>query len=219
MCLKKGHLVDQCDKKCRSCNRKHRQSICARIDEPPGDQRRPNGNDISRETPNEHYNCDVYYQGNCAFANSKLHGNQRVEFYSCACAFRQRKSAIVWLLGCNFMPKFKACQFLKSTHQPLGGHELPKTKIQCHITVFTNTKSQELELYAVNFPVIYSPLPSRVNVANYIPSEGLELADNFDDTRAIDVLIGSDYYWRSGSDRSLQQIWIVVVWTNVRPVI
>ncbi len=30
MCLKKGHLVDQCDKSCRirSCKRRHHQSIC-----------------------------------------------------------------------------------------------------------------------------------------------------------------------------------------------
>ena len=28
MCLKKGHLVDQCDKSCRNCKRRHHQSIC-----------------------------------------------------------------------------------------------------------------------------------------------------------------------------------------------
>ena len=27
MCLKRGHLVDQCDKSCRNCKRKHLQSI------------------------------------------------------------------------------------------------------------------------------------------------------------------------------------------------
>lgn len=28
MCLKKGRLVDQCDKSCRNCKRRHHQSIC-----------------------------------------------------------------------------------------------------------------------------------------------------------------------------------------------
>ena len=28
MCLKKGHLVDQCDKSCRNCKQRHHQSIC-----------------------------------------------------------------------------------------------------------------------------------------------------------------------------------------------
>ena len=28
MCLKKGHLVDQCDKSCRNCKGRHHQSIC-----------------------------------------------------------------------------------------------------------------------------------------------------------------------------------------------
>ncbi|XP_044184801.1 uncharacterized protein LOC122964943 [Acropora millepora] len=63
---------------------------------------------------------------------------------------------------------------------------------------------EELELYAVNFPVICSPLPSRVNVANYIHLEGLELADNFDNTESIDVLIGSDYYWDFVSGDSIK---------------
>ena len=54
---------------------------------------------------------------------------------------------------------------------------------------------EEVELYAVNFPVICSPLPSRVNIADYVHLKGLELAENLDNTESIDVLIGSDYYW------------------------
>ena len=55
-CLKNGHDAKNCfkTKRCRHCDGKHHQSICARIDKHTEDQRRPNGNDISRETPNEH---------------------------------------------------------------------------------------------------------------------------------------------------------------------
>lgn len=54
-----------------------------------------------------------------------------------------------------------------------------------------------LELYALDFPVICSPLPNKIKVADYVHLEGLDFADNFDntDSKSIDVLIGSDYYW------------------------
>ena len=81
----------------------------------------------------------------------------------------------------------------------------------------------------MNFPVICSPLPSRVNIADYVHLNGLELADNFDNTESSDVLIGSDYYWDfvsgdsikgyQGSDCSLQQIWMVVLRTNTQSII
>ncbi|XP_068690987.1 uncharacterized protein [Montipora foliosa] len=43
-----------------------------------------------------------------------------------------------------------------------------------------------------------------VNVADYVHLEGLELADNFDNTESIDVLIGSDYYWDFVSGDSIK---------------
>lgn len=56
----------------------------------------------------------------------------------------------------------------------------------------------------MNFPVICSPLPSIVNAADDVHLEGLELADNFDNTESIDVLIGSDYYWDFVSGDSIK---------------
>ena len=45
--------------------------------------------------------------------------------------------------------------------------------------------------------MICSPLPNKIKVADYVHLEGLDFADNFDNTdrESIDVLIGSDYYW------------------------
>ena len=48
--------------------------------------------------------------------------------------------------------------------------------------------NEEIEITALNFPVICSPLPAKVEI-NCPHLEGLELADNFD------ILIGSDHYW------------------------
>ena len=56
----------------------------------------------------------------------------------------------------------------------------------------------------MNFPVICSPLPSRINIDDYVHLEGLELADNFDNTESSDVLIGSDYYWDFVSGDSIK---------------
>ena len=56
----------------------------------------------------------------------------------------------------------------------------------------------------VNFPVICLPLPSRVNVADFVYLKGLELADDFDNTESINVLIGSNYYWDFVSGDSIK---------------
>ena len=55
--------------------------------------------------------------------------------------------------------------------------------------------NEEIEITALNFPVICSPLPAKVEI-NCPHLEGLELADNFDEHHeSIDILIGSDHYW------------------------
>ena len=69
--------------------------------------------------------------------------------------------------------------------------ELPETEMQCR----KNEVTRNWLVHAVNFPVICSPLASRVNVVDYVHLEGLELAANFNNTESIDVLIGSDYHW------------------------
>ena len=48
---------------------------------------------------------------------------------------------------------------------------------------------------ALSFPVLCSPLPSRIN-PDCPHLEGLDLADDWDQTDgSIDLLIGSDHYW------------------------
>ena len=52
-----------------------------------------------------------------------------------------------------------------------------------------------INISTLTFPVICSPLPSKVSV-NYPHLDGLELADEpFDAEGSIDILIGCDYYW------------------------
>lgn len=48
---------------------------------------------------------------------------------------------------------------------------------------------------ALSFPVICTPLSTKIEVDNYPHLLGLELADSSDSNDPIDVLIGSDHYW------------------------
>ena len=57
--------------------------------------------------------------------------------------------------------------------------------------------SEEVEVTAINFPIICSPLNSKVNT-NYVHLQGLELADfggDDNESNSIDILIGADHYW------------------------
>ena len=62
-----------------------------------------------------------------------------------------------------------------------------------------NHDDQEIEINAVSFPVICTPLRNKVETASFPYLEGLQLADHLTDSSAendtIDVLIGSDFYW------------------------
>ncbi|CAB4042663.1 Hypothetical predicted protein, partial [Paramuricea clavata] len=66
-----------------------------------------------------------------------------------------------------------------------------------------------IDIIATSYPVICTPLPSRVNVeCQHL--KGLDLADDWESSDgAIDILVGSDHYWdivigetRRGTDRS-----------------
>ena len=56
----------------------------------------------------------------------------------------------------------------------------------------------EIEVSALCFQKICSPVSAKINVGNYIHLQGLELANSSivdGDNQNIDVLIGSDYYY------------------------
>lgn len=64
----------------------------------------------------------------------------------------------------------------------------------------SNRHDEEIEICAVSFPVICTPLRNKIETASFPHLEGLQLADSFSESdgaqsEAIDVLIGSDYYW------------------------
>ena len=205
ICLKTGHDAKNCfkTKKCRHCDEKHHQSICARMDTPAEDQRNPNRNDNSRETPNEHTTVTT-----TTTAKSTTKGTVLLQTASCM-AVNGSNSIPVRVLFDNGSQRSYVSSSVTSRLKlkPVNSENLrintfgdPNYRKQkCNVVklCLQTRNHEELELYALDFPVICSPLPNKIKVADYVHLEGLDFADNFDNTdrESIDVLIGSDYYW------------------------
>ena len=53
-----------------------------------------------------------------------------------------------------------------------------------------------LELSALAFPVICSPVSPKINIQDFPHLDGLQFADDFDEgEQSIDMLLGADYYY------------------------
>ena len=66
--------------------------------------------------------------------------------------------------------------------------------------------TKRVSLTAISYPVICSTLPSITEVDDYAHLSGLELTDcsGGTDSDTIDVLVGSDYYWKFVTGQTLQ---------------
>ena len=55
----------------------------------------------------------------------------------------------------------------------------------------------DIELSALAFPVICSPVSTRINIQEFPHLDGLQFADNLDGgDQSIDMLLGADYYYK-----------------------
>ena len=76
-----------------------------------------------------------------------------------------------------------------------GENAYRKQKCQVVTLPLQNNENEYLEIQALNFPVICSPLPKSVDINNYPHLQDLELAYRSESQGSIDILIGSDHYW------------------------
>ena len=77
-----------------------------------------------------------------------------------------------------------------------GENAYRKQKCQDVTLPLRSSKDEYVEISALNFPVICSPLPKRIDATKYPHLADLDLADSSAiDQDSIDILIGSDYYW------------------------
>ena len=76
-----------------------------------------------------------------------------------------------------------------------GERSYRKQKCEVLPLFLRSNENEDIMISALRFPVICSPLSTRIEVDQYPHLRGLQLADSSDSNECIDVLIGSDHYW------------------------
>ena len=210
MCLKRGHLVEHCDKSCRICKRRHHQSICQ--EKSPCDP--PNSYTPTEEQGfSNRNNEEASGLGSATTtATSSTKGTKGSILLQTATAIATSedgsKSIPVRILFDNgsqrsyVTDRIKAKLGLTATStetlhlNTFGENAYRKQKCQVFTLPLRSSKDEFVEISALNFPVICSPLPKRIDVTKYPHLTDLDLADSpANEHDSIDILIGSDYYW------------------------
>ena len=194
-CLWKGHNAKDCNnaRKCRHCQGRHHQSICSRNQKvesaKPTEQPK---NEESTTTATKICKGTVLLQTARAKATNGVRSVPvRVLFDTGSQRSYITNSTQAKL---KLEPLRKETLYLNT----FGDNKCKRQN--CEIYKFNIEKqngSEEVEVTAINFPIICSPLNSKVNT-NYVHLEGLELADfggDDNESNSIDILIGADHYW------------------------
>ena len=213
VCLKSGHRSSSCVKNCRRCHGSHHQSICR--------QAAPKRNDSS--APNE--NCpEPQQQQNSSLVSHATESPQLLHATTTASSGTRdnvllqtataiarnedgSKSTQVKILFDSGSQRSYVTDDLKSKlglksaktemlHlNTFGEKKFRRQKCELLTLLLEDRNKEVVEISALSFPAICSPLPSRVDANSYPHLHGLDLADSSEFQDSIDVLIGSDFYW------------------------
>ena len=206
-CLKANHKTRECSstKTCRLCHKKHHQSICNSLS-PQAEPFAPSSSSTQSIVPSQ----DVK---NSVTTTSTNNGGRTVLLQTARAIATNNDTNSTTQVRILFdsgsqrsyvTERVCAKLRLKPIHteklqvNTFGGEHF-KTK-QCKLVRFDIHKpgsSERVTLTAISYPMICSTLPSIMKVDKYVHLSSLELADCPGDTGidAIDVLVGSDYYW------------------------
>jgi hypothetical protein len=198
-CLRKGHPARSCtsERKCRHCSGRHHQSICAQIN-------KKNDNEAAKnEEPKLETNSNLTVTATRVSKGTVLLQTAR------AIATNGKKSIPVRVLfdtgsqrtyitnsvqkRLNLKPTSKETLNLNT----FGDNTFKRKNCDVYkLTLESRTTRDSVEITAINFPTICSPVRSRVNTS-YAHLAGLDLADYNDDNKddTIDILVGADHYW------------------------
>ena len=206
-CLKANHKTREClsTKTCRLCHQKHHQSICNSLSQqvepfvpsslPPVSLPTDGSVATSNNTSSNKNAKTVLLQTARAVAynhdtesSSRVRilfdsGSQRSYVTEQLCSRLKLRPVSTERLQVNTFGgehfKAKSCKLYRIDLSKPGVHE-------CH------------SITAIGYPTICSTLPSVTAVGEYTHLSDLELADfsGGPDTAAIDLLIGSDFYWK-----------------------
>ncbi|XP_028413524.1 uncharacterized protein LOC114536361 [Dendronephthya gigantea] len=224
VCLKRGHRSNQCSNQrgCRRCNGRHHQSICnqqiTKTKPNVEEQAAPtNGNEgvhgtqtlqqIQNRTENPNPNTHtVHVQSTTATTIAKGHVMLQTAT-AVATNVDGSKSSKVKILFDSGSQRSYITEGLKSrlNLEPrktetlhlntFGERSYRKQKCEVSPLVLRSNKNEDVIISALSFPVICSPLITKIEVDQYPHLQGLQLADSSDSNDSIDVLIGSDHYW------------------------
>ena len=196
VCLMRGHRSNECQsqRKCRKCGRRHHQSLCEQDCPPP-----PPANDDTKET------IPVTTSNVAKTKNHVLLQTARSRAYSA-----DDHLVPVRVLLDSGSQRSYITNSLKAKLKlvPLGQERLALNTFgstgckreNCDIILVTlqGKRGEDVEIKALSFPAICSPLQTEVDVDQHPHLMNLDLADERSDdgyTDSIDVLIGSDFYW------------------------
>ena len=203
-CLKANHKTRECSstKTCRLCHKKHHQSICNSL-LPQAEPFAPSSSSTQSIVPSQ----DVK---NSVTTTSTNNGGRTVLLQTARAIATNNDTnsttQVRILFDSGSQRSYvteRVCAKLrlnpihteKLQVNTFGGEHF-KTK-QCKLVRFDIHKPERVTLTAISYPMICSTLPSIMKVDKYAHLSSLELADCPGDTGidAIDVLVGSDYYW------------------------
>ena len=209
-CLFPGHQVKDCtnSRNCRNCGGRHHQSVCfsyfgARESPPVHPPRTRNEPGLINDGESGALGSTV-----TATSSTKAKGSVLLQTATAIATNEDRsKSVPVRILFDNGSQRSYVTNNLKSKLglKPTSSETLHLNtfgerayrKQSCEVVTLPlqNKRNEYLEISALNFPVICSPLPKSVDIDDYPHLQGLELADSSESQCGIDILIGSDHYW------------------------
>ncbi|CAB4006955.1 G2 M phase-specific E3 ubiquitin- ligase, partial [Paramuricea clavata] len=219
-CLRQGHEVRDCrnPKLCRNCGGRHHQSICSKgfIPRNLPEKNEPNKNEPNKDEQNKDKGAGNVGSKDSTLTVGNLVTSKRHVLLQTARAVATNedgsKTCPVRILFDSGSQRSYLTDDLKRklNLNPIktetlylntfGDSKHERKSCQLFNLNLRDRDNEITPIWALNFPVICSPLPSTVDIFDYQHIRGLDLADSSeiqDDHHSdtVDVLIGSDHYW------------------------
>ena len=196
VCLRKGHRANECQshRKCRRCGRKHHQSIC----EQGSAALTPENHDIKETPPTTSTVAKTRNNVLLQTARSKAYSadNQLVPVRVLLDSGSQRSYITNSLKAKLKLVPLRQERLALNT---FGNTECKRENCDLIAVTLQGKMGEDIELQVLSFLAICSALQTAVVVDQYPHLRDLDLADKNGDENcsdSIDILIGSDYYWR-----------------------
>ena len=192
-CMKLGHSSRDCDKKCRKCEGNHHQAICfKRRDRSQTVNSAPQRSQVEKTvTATSSGKGGVLLQTATAYAygadkNKKIMVNVLFDGGS-------QRSYVTDELKSKLSLNVENKEILNIN--TFGSDKYQKKKCDVVIVNLELVDESVIAISALSYPVICSPISSRIDVSEYPHLQGLTFADSPNkEAKRTDILIGMNYY-------------------------